>query len=615
MPMSYLPAAEEARDSQLLRASVIEAAMTLGSKVTDWIFDNRAIENHTEGGYRDELPILALSSSSSSDESHSFDLSSHDGHSSEFGIVVHRSRLQIPLPQSLGSDISATLEDDHYLDSPFVMINEDNLPMPCVLAYEAKSVSQRKSIKNFRFGRKRIKNAGSVLDVKKLSISAPRAILPCLDDPVFPSFLPGSEGSIPESSPIGSNTPLNSSGSNTHHTTPIKRPKTIRECRDWDFKDPDRPSFFLQQQYEFDKYDGKDAGYASEGTGSRFRSGREGGHNLEIYPLKRSMTDRIRQTRKWFFTDLRDYDPHPKSISKSMPAKKRFSRKQPQSGESTNPSPSSNSGRKSSLLTTASSSQRRSISTSSASSFALFPDLNVAKRLRLDKYTSNRGENTSGHIGVDNKVKLEMLARLLNERPPPPNSTAVASARKGLAPPSTPSQSAPSCLNIAPLDRESDEYHSPHSVNSPIVTVQGPSVQRSRSPLPVCTQQTQSPVRGREAPFPTKPIFRMTPHSRTLPPQLLAPPQRYLNVDVPRSVRSTFTKDLDLEDKKRDEEDRRQSREDNAPDDISVYSNYSKVVDDDAESKASLMDAERSKGIRAMLMKSLSEFDNKRAYF
>ncbi|KAF8509892.1 hypothetical protein BU17DRAFT_98620 [Hysterangium stoloniferum] len=609
MRTSSLPLAEEGRESQLLRASVIETAMTLGPKVTDLIFDNRVVEEDIEGEYKNQIPILEIiSPSASSDESHSFD------------------------------SPSATPESDYYLDSPFVMINEGNLPTPDVLAHEEKSASRRKSIKDFRLGRKRNKRAVSVLDAKQLIISAPLPILPSFDDPVVPSLMLDYKGSTPESSPLESSTLMNSSQSNTPQIAPTKRRKINRERRDWDFKDPDRPSFFLQQQYEIDsesicsrganrnpngsklEYDGKNTDQAPENTGLRFKSKKgKGDRNFEeTRPLKRSMSDRIKQTGKWLFSD---YVPPPKSISKSLPPYERFTRKQPQSVGTTTPSPSSNSGRKSSLPTAESSSQQHSMlksSASSVSSFVLFPDLNAAKRLGLDKYTSNReeGTGTGGLIGVDNKVKLEMLAKLLNEHPSLADSTVAANSRKSLAPTSIQSRPAPPRLNAAPFHHQSDEYHSPPVFKSPAVDMQSSSIQGRDSPLPVRIQKAQSLVRGREAPFPTKPIFRVTPRSKTLSPHLLVPPQRYANIDVPRSVRSTFTKDMELEeDKETDERERKQSRQGNGREDLSVYSNYSEDVNDDSESRASLMDAERSEGIRAMLMKNLSEPDNKRAYF
>jgi hypothetical protein len=68
---------------------------------------------------------------------------------------------------------------------------------------------------------------------------------------------------------------------------------------------------------------------------------------------------------------------------------------------------------------------------------------------------------------------------------------------------------------------------------------------------------------------------------------------------VPRSVRSTFTKDLDLDDMTGDEGDGEQPDEgDNGHDDIlSVYSKYAKVADDDGDSRSNLKDGERSKRV------------------
>lgn len=153
----------------------------------------------------------------------------------------------------------------------------------------------------------------------------------------------------------------------------------------------------------------------------------------------------------------------------------------------------------------------------SDTSFAIMPDLNIAKRLGLNKYASELGQD--GVVGADNELKLRMMDKLLRKVEDPDLDSA-------------PSQPVPA-INVIPPPTKPLSGMAEGSITLPI--------RGKHSPFPI------SPVRGRESPFPTKPVLGHplnTPRLTTAPLRFRLPPERYKDIDLPRSVRSSFEKDL-----------------------------------------------------------------------
>jgi len=140
MPSSV--SSTEERESQVLRASVVEAAFSLGPKVANLIFDTPIAEEDEPFGSESSYPVSVTVTtmgyffiekkcqiltpgltSASSVDSHSTGFSSHDGHRG-FGRSSNekRSHPEISIPLPLGTASKTTLEEGFYLNSPFVVV-------------------------------------------------------------------------------------------------------------------------------------------------------------------------------------------------------------------------------------------------------------------------------------------------------------------------------------------------------------------------------------------------------------------------------------------------------------------------------------------------------------
>ncbi|KIJ53306.1 hypothetical protein M422DRAFT_43009 [Sphaerobolus stellatus SS14] len=700
MSASTIPSYE--RESQLLRASVIEAAFILGPKVANLIFDSPIDEEEDLLGSLeeleyDQLPTPGLTSASSED-SHSTGLSSHDGYrgfaTSRIGKSSHP---EISLPLPLGTASKTTLVNGFYLNSPFVVVDEQ-FPTSSATSITGTAEPQtprKKSLKVFRFKRNKA-TAPIPPSVEAPQPPMPRSyrIFPNLDDPIESPPSPPS----PVPSPPRSYTPVSTSPSNNNSSTrltPSKLRKQVSRQRDWDFKDPDRPSFFLDQQYvRLDARDAQsvkrsastsrdkprnrtrqgsfeeDAGYLSEGSGLRSRGRAKNKGSTETENSSRGLFS----MRKWSSGDLKrepnlqrePIPPVPRAPTPSpasLPIAARFARY----GESIS-SPNSSFSSSRSYNPPYGSSSRDTFS-SSVSSFALMPDLNAAKRLGLDKYASRK----DGAVGSDNDLKLEMLAKLLTERPIPrleaedanrmlskrgtmyrgepierlvlpqlqietsfgnnsrPNEQyergrdqdrrdlqRQESRSRSRAPPpkrherqqesydssrNLQRQDSRSRSRAPPLkrqERQQESYDSGYRSGSEIDT-RGAYYQTPDMNFTGRAVRAQSPVRGKQQPFPVKSILRNAPPPP--PPQRtnnLYVPLRYQGLDVPRSVKSSYSKDIEPEEY--EEEEPEEEPEEDESDSISVYSRYSKYIDDDAGSRASFMEPERSGRARERLI-------------
>ncbi|GJJ14112.1 hypothetical protein Clacol_008369 [Clathrus columnatus] len=515
------------REPELLRASVVEAAMTLGPKVTRLMFADSISKHRREQG------------SSNGSSFDGFGGPFYDGYSasdssSNISVIPESEENSIE-----NFDSKTVLINDDFLGSHFPKNKEPVQGSNDNPSEQVNITPLKKRVKNFTFlSRKPVKKVEFSAQAKRPSISPPRRLFPALDDPVAPTFItpPKKLTSVSSRSDI----------SNSPRATPTKLRKRINQVPsdDWDFKDPDRPSFFFDQVPELLKGseiksqdDVDDRGYLSEGTGlsykhTSFRRKKKGVNPYIDWGEKLVSGNRSKSNLRQ--TPIPSDTPPAGPVS--LPVADRFIRKAPppetQTETKSQTPPEADVTSLNKLLVLPHKPPHQLTATPiSDSSFIMMPDLNVAKRLHLDKYTSEVNK-FDGVVGADNVIKLQMMEKLLKKK----KDIQVLKEKPSSVP--QPDQPVPEIQVILPSTTNQIDPIQVSDNISPIKTTQVPFPNR---------QETRSPIRGREPAFPTKPIRHNVPHSNLSPLRLRAPPERYRDIDVPRSVRSSYEKDLALE--------------------------------------------------------------------
>lgn len=471
--------------------------------------------------------------------------------------------------------------------------------------------ASKKGIKNFTFLSRKLQHTASKESSPERgrpTISNPRRLHAALDDPVLPIMI---------SMPTPRTSTRSEGSTNSAQSTPTKSRKRIQHVGSDDlslFTGKSSGSKVLVKPNSLSnnylisenvltvrniiekKGQDEDSGYVSEGTGLsslKSKARRKGKYSTSPPPDRKKIGVQSAATtqQQQKSTDSQSSVPVP-----TLPIAERFVRKKPSVPQPLKipqikfpppfpppppPTDKVDNGNgnislpNSSFLVVGSTPQFPNAKNSPISdkSFVMVPDLNIMKRLGLDKYVSGINAS-SGAIGANNEIKLQVMEMLLkNSKDSSPELKKKKSENTNSSIAEVTTEPIPA-INVVPPHTAQESINATSTgtakVEYQFLPPPTPIIRGRDSPFP------KAPIRGKEPPFPTKPIFpgammmmanqtaaSSLPVSRSRSPSAVRGgpgPLRFklpsldgysknTDIDLPRSVRSSYEKDLEREEK------------------------------------------------------------------